>query len=872
VFRALVSLSRWCAQHAWTTIIIVLLLCAGSLLLSAQHLSMNTNTSALFDQSMPYLQAEDAFGKQFPDETDTLLAVIDAPSPTDAATAAEKLAKLLKAQPSLFLSVRQPNGGSFFVDNGLLYLTQGELAEMSTSLAKAQPLLASLSADPSLRGLFKMIELVLDGALRGDAGVEAAAPTIENTAQAINKALAGSPAALDWQGLFASGAANGNRSFVLTRAALDSDAVLQGEPAMNAMRSAIQAAELTPERGYRVRLTGSVALDHEEFGTIETGITLSGLISVVLVAVIVFLALRYGKLVFATLITLSVGLLLTAGWAALSVGELNLISVAFAVMFLGLAVDFGIQFCMRLREQRFQKGNAAEALESSIVITAMPLLLAGIATAIGFFAFLPTSYKGVADLGIIAGGGILIAWLLTITLMPALARLLPPGPESAPAGYQFTRGFNRWLINNRRIVLLIAGVTTLAALALLPKLRFDFDPLNIKDPLSESVSTLRELLDDPFASPYTLNVLVKDRASADALAARLAALPTVARAMTISDLVPEDQENKRLMLDDIAFTLGPALDPPQTPQLDGNDIRQSAQRLQAKITQYLQQPRGSGALVNASADLAPALGRLIVTRNDQQIVAISQQLLGGFPSAHASLVNALEPSSVALANVPDDVKAGWIAQDGRYRVQLFPKVRGYDLNELMPFVRAVKSVAPDAVGPPSTIIESGRIVLSAFTTASALALVGTALLLWVMLRNAGDVLRTLAPLLLAFVWTMALCTLIGLPITFANIIGLPLLLGIGVTYPIYHVIAWRAGDEELLSSPMARGVFFSALTTMAAFGSLAVSHHPGTAGMGILLSIALTFALAATYLVLPALLGPAPPVSQRVAEGRYAHG
>jgi uncharacterized protein len=871
----LTSISRWCASHAVATIAITLALCAAAIWLTMSRLSMNTNTNALFDQSLPFLRADSDFSRQFPQENDALLAVIDAPSAGQAADAASKLATRLRKQSDIFSLVSEPGGGRFFVKNGLLYLNADELAEVSTSMAKAQPLLGALVADPSLRGLFRMTDLVLDGALRGEAGVEAAAPTLNRTAEALNNAILGNNAQLDWNALFSQGneaATNAARAYVLSSVKLDTDAILQGEKPIEAVRAAAKILGITPENGYKVRLTGNVALDHEEFGTIETGVTLSGILSLVLIIIIVFLALRFGRLVFATLMTLLVGFVLSAGWATISVGELNLISVAFAVMFLGLAVDFGIQFCMRLREQRFQLNDAGVAMKSSVEITAAPLLMAGLATALGFFAFLPTNYKGVADLGIIAGGGIFIAYLLTVTFLPAVIALLPPGPEVKPAGYQFTRGFNRWLIHKRKLVLVVAAAVTVSAGLALPWLRFDFDPIKLKDQKSESVQMLMELIDDPLSAPYTMNVLVKTEADVRVLANKLQALKSVDKTISLFDLVPANQDNSRLQLDDLAFTLGPALDAPQASTATGADVRAAAANTRAKLAQYLNQPRGSAAMVNASEKLARALDALLRLKDDRLVLGISSRLLSGFPDAHATLVGALSPQSVTLADVPADVKSSWIAADGRYRVQIFPKTKGSDAQNLQAFVSDVRRIAPTAVGPPLTIVESGRIVINAFMLASILATIGTALLLWLTLRNFGDVLRTVGPLLLAAVWTLGLCAALDFPITFANIIGLPLLLGIGITYPVYHVIAWRAGDEELLSSPMARGVFFSALTTMAAFGTLALSQHPGTAGMGILLSIALTFALAATYLVLPALLGKAPPEHERISEGRYAHG
>jgi uncharacterized protein len=875
MIKLITQISGWCARHAWTTLAFTAVLTIAALWLTVSRLSMNTNTNALFNQSLPFLAADNEFSKQFPLENDVLLAVIDAPSAGQAADAASKLAAKLRNEPDVFLHVAEPGGGRFFVKNGLLYLSTAELAEVSTSMAKAQPLLGALVADPSLRGLFRMTDLVLDGALRGEAGVEAAAPTLQRTAEALNNAIAGNAAQLDWNALFSEGneaASNAARAYVMASVKLDPEEILQGEKPILALRAAAKQLGLTPENGYKVRLTGNVALDHEEFGTIETGMTLSGFLSLALIIIILFLALRYGRLVFATFATLIIGFIMAAGWAAISVGELNLISVAFAVMFLGLAVDFGIQFCMRLREQRFQSDDTGTAMQNTIVITAAPLLMAGLATALGFFAFLPTKYKGVADLGIIAGGGILIAYLLTVTLLPALIALLPPGPEAKPAGYQFTKGFNRWLITHRKRVLAMAAVITAASLLALPWLRFDFDPLKLKDQKTESVQMLMELIDDPLSAPYTMNILVKSEAEARTLSDKLQKLPTVDKAISLFDLVPDNQENSRLQLDDLAFTLGPALDTPQASTASGADVRAAARTTRAKLAQYLNQPRGSGAMVNASDKLARALDTMLRLKDDRLLLNVSTRLLNGFPEAHATLTGALSPQSVTLADVPKDIKASWIAADGRYRVQIFPKTKRFDAKNLQAFVADVHKVSPEAIGPPHTIVESGKIVINAFVIASILAMIGTALLLWLTLRNLGDVMRTVGPLLLAAVWTLGLCAVLGFPITFANIIGLPLLLGIGITYPIYHVIAWRAGDEELLSSPMARGVFFSALTTMAAFGTLALSPHPGTAGMGILLSLALTFALAATYLVLPALLGKAPPEAKRISEGRYAHG
>jgi hypothetical protein len=209
-----------------------------------------------------------------------------------------------------------------------------------------------------------------------------------------------------------------------------------------------------------------------------------------------------------------------------------------------------------------------------------------------------------------------------------------------------------------------------------------------------------------------------------------------------------------------------------------------------------------------------------------------------------------------LAKLPADVKDDWVTSDGRARVEVFPKGDMRDNDQLVDFVAQVRTVAPEATGTPVTIQESAATVTRAFTMAGIIALIAIAVLLLVVLRRIGDVVLVLAPLLLAGLLTLATGVIIDLPLNYANIIALPLLLGIGVSFDIYFVMRWRAGNGDLLQSSTARAILFSALTTGTAFGSLALSNHPGTAEMGKLLMLALAFTLLCTFILLPALLGP----------------
>jgi hypothetical protein len=268
-------------------------------------------------------------------------------------------------------------------------------------------------------------------------------------------------------------------------------------------------------------------------------------------------------------------------------------------------------------------------------------------------------------------------------------------------------------------------------------------------------------------------------------------------------------------------------------------------------------------LAAASGGLPPEapirrLGRALagIIANPDKIAPLDASLIGGLEEQLDSLRAALSAGPVTLADLPADLKRDWVADDGEARIEIFPKAGGMDDAAIRHFVDAVRAIVSDAGGAAVSIVESSRTIVNAFLTAGALAFAVIALLLFAVLRRLRDVLLVMAPLVLAALLTIATMVAIGLSINFANIIALPLLFGIGVAFDIYFVMNWRAGLAGPLASATTRAVLFSALTTTATFGSLALSSHPGTSGMGVLLTIALFYTLLSTLFFLPALLGP----------------
>jgi hopanoid biosynthesis associated RND transporter like protein HpnN len=862
-----VALVRLCGAHPWLAILATVAISAGMGAYAAANLTVNTDTYVLFPRDVPFLANEDRFDKLFPDQSDQILVVIDADSLAKAEAASDKLVAELEKHRDLFPSIQQPNGGPFFRHAGLLYDSPKELEDLSTALSQAQPMLGSLSSKPGLVGVLDVVGLIFQGADSGQLDFAQVRPFLDQVSSSLEHGLTGEEAKIDWASLF-SGQAGFDRapqSLVLVRPALDNSDLTRGAAATDTIRAAARDLGLTEANGYHIRLTGSVVLSDEELATVKAGAQRAGLVAMALVAILLVIALRSAILIGAALFTLVMGLVSTMGWAALAVGELNLISIAFAVMFIGIGIDFGIQFCMRLREERHRLHDPKSALEATALALVRPLLVAAVATSVGFFSFLPTDYRGVAELGVIAGGGIIIAFLYTLTLLPALVAVFPPRDEGKPIGYRSLEPFNTWLVRHRIALLAAAGVLTLVALAGTLRLNFDFDPLHLKDPTSEGMSTLAELMKDPLNTPYTIDTYADSPEQAKAKSGELSKLPEVAMTITALDLIPSDQTDKLATLENLSFLLGPALTCGASNAAPSEaDIKSAVADADRSVQAYLNSAKAAEPLKGSATRLGAAIQKLN-TADPAQLSRISGQIASGFDGICTLLSDALDARPVTIDDLPSDFKRSWITPEGQYRIEIYPKADMTKKDNLIAFVDAVRTVAPRASGAPISIYETSKLIIGAFATAAALALVAITILLAVALRRLSDMARVLLPLLLSIVWTMGFIGLVNLPLNFANVIGLPLLLGIGVTFPIYLVHAWRHGEAHLLAAPVARAVLFSALTTLASFGSLAISSHPGTASLGMLLSIALGLTLVSTFIFLPALLGAPPAKTPRAS-------
>ncbi|MDN5751951.1 MAG: MMPL family transporter [Nitrosospira sp.] len=852
---------------AWVLLTGFLIAVASGIYVS-RNLEVNTDTKDMLSEHLPFRVNLKHYEETFPQDIETLLVVLEASTPEQARVAATRLATRLKQDATNFHDVYTPNADDFFARNGLLYASVPELERITDRLAAAQPLIAHIADAPTLPTFASVLTGAVDE-LRKGRSLELR-PVLSGVGATLDARLAGSPRALSWQSLFhGEPQKNTYQEVIVVKPRLDYTELSPAEQSMTALHAAAKDIGITEDGPVRLRITGEVALAEEELNSSLRGMEYAFIITFVMVAVVLYFAMRTPGLIFNVLICLTMGLILTAAFATVAVGHLNLISIAFAVLYIGLGADFAIHFLLRHREVRADGLPATEAIHVSGGEAGAALTACTITNAIGFYAFIPTDYSGVAELGIISGTGMVISLLVTLTIGPALLRYFPKRP---PAKSSMKSSVGKVLELSLRWHKLTYAATLAAlivAIAVLPQVRFDYNLLNMKDQQGQAVQAFRKLLGDPDQSPWHGVVLADDRKETERLAQRLAELPEVSKVVTISDFVPTEQEQKFALIEEMALTTGPIMPSAPAPAADEQGSTQQRKALDAlralgeALDRFVAERPDHPDSVTARAlrsSLTDLLARLESAGTDDRrrlLNSVEEDLLATLPDALQGLRTVTEATPFGEQDLPASLVDRWRSRTGEYRLAVYPAEDLNDNDALRRFVQAVQQVAPQATGAPFVSLEAGDAVVRAFAHAFLLALVGITAALLILLRSVKYTLLVLIPLLLSSLFTAAFTVLFNVPFNFANIIALPLLLGIGIDSSLHMVhrsLNNEMVSEILIHTSTARAIFYSALTALVDFASLMISSHQGTASIGIMLTVGLTFTLICTLVILPVLL------------------
>lgn len=848
-------------RYPKTLILLTLLACGLSLYYTAGHLGIDADTTKILSEDLPFQKDRERFIEAFPQDDQAILVVVDGRTPEQAAHALDYLGARFGREKQQIQSVYIPGAGDFFERHGLLYPDLDDVEELAAKLAEAQPFIGTLSGDNSLKSLLSILGQAIttdEHELPVDLN-----PLLDKIRTAIRAVLDGKSYQLSWQQMMMGEDHDllSTRRFILLKPHLDYNELMPAEKPLAAVRATVAEAERAFP-GVNIRLTGEVVLEHDELATVTYSAEMASAFSFILVFLSLLIGFRSFRLTLATLGVLTMGLLLTFGFASLAIGHLNIISVSFAALYIGIGDDYAVQICMRYRELSRKNMSRWQALIEAVRKVAPPITLCAITGATGFFAFVPTKYTGVSELGLIAGAGIFISLLITLTVLPALLRLFPL--HSGPAEKSDDL-FPDWVylfpIRHATLVKWTTAALMLAGLGLLTQTRFDINPLNLRNPDSESVATFRELLKTKNTSPMTLTVLAKSKDEALAAAQKLKKLESVENAITIYDYIPADQEAKLSIIEDLSLVMGLQLTTFPAPHQDSVENNMAAlEKFRQAINRYLTEKPDNelSATLRLLLQEVESLIALLQSESGPEKKArldkLQSSLLNTLPDTMNTLLKGLNPDPVTIDTLPRDLAERWLSKDGIYRIMASPSKDLNDEKNLKEFITEVRRVAPNATDLPVIYLESGNAIVHAFQQALASAVAAIILVLLLTQRNAKDALLILLPLTMTAILTGASTVLMDNPFNFANIIVIPILFGLGVDAGINIMNRLRNPDQEdsVLRTSTARGVVFSELTTLCSLVSMAFTPHLGLASMGQLLSIGLFLTIICTLLVLPA--------------------
>jgi hopanoid biosynthesis associated RND transporter like protein HpnN len=740
---------------------------------------------------------------------------------------------------------RPPAQEAFFADNGLLYLSEADLESRLTQLSKAASLIETLIQSPTVGTLFTTLADNDALAEQSDLGQDTLQALYSEIADVVDAALKDEDKPFSWMGALDE---DTRETAVHTRLlyaspVLDYSRLQPAKAGIEALR--VKIATLDEKYAGRVDtyITGDPALRVEELEAVTTGIGLSMALSLILVTILLLLCYRSAAMTGLTVLSLVVTLVLTSAFAAATVGELNLVSVAFTVLLVGLGLDFAIHLLLHVQERRVAGQDNQAALKGALHEVGPALALAAPTTALAFLSFVPTKFDGIAQLGVIAGAGVIIAFFVSVTFLPAALARLPLSKRKERSGV--VRGVFGVLSKVSGPIAFATVLCGVFALFLMPQVRFDADQMSLRNPNAPSVEGFNLLFDDDQTIPYRLTRLVSSEDAARETAQQAGALETVAATRSLPDFVPENQDEKLELIDFAAGTLVFAFDA-QPNSVDGPPAVDGIDKLKTRLREVYAE--GPGARLAKLLDAVEA-------RDDPALTArVEENIFRYWPALTERLAAQLNADYVDLDVLPTSLRERYLSANGQWRVDIMPKDDVRDHKALGAFVDNVESVFDDLSGGAAQSQKAGDIISGAMLQATGIAFLIVATMLIIFIGRIRLVAMVLLPLALAAVLTAATGVLLDIPFNYANVIVLPLLIGIGVDSGIHLVLRHdqvEAG-EDVYGTSTPRAVLFSALTTVASFGSLTLSPHRGTASMGELLSIAIAFTLICTLVVLPA--------------------
>ncbi len=863
---------------------LALLLSVASVIYTKQNMEFLTGRDDLMPRNAPFQVNYRAYTREFGDQEE-IVAVVESDDAEKSTRAADALYRRLQQEKGVFREVFYPGGLPFFRKNGLLFMPLDDLGRLRHTLTMAGPVLKDLAAAPSVQTLFTSLTNQIDGYLKtGDPAALESLTFMLTTLDKGFKAFDGKTSGLSMDS-FLKGGGDGKPSIlesagkqqVITMLPIkEQESFMASERPIKAARGALNDILKKPEfKGITAGLTGVPVLEYEEMATSQRDMGIATVLSLSLTVILLLFAFRGVLNVIAAMVSLIVGICLSFGFATATVGHLNILSMVFAIMLIGLGIEYGIQVVLRYQEELRGGAGGMEAIETGLTANIRSIVMAAATVAMAFATFAFTDFKGIAELGIIAAGGVFICVGATFTVLPAMLVLLErfrkPGPRYSPVPDREQevdlsgRPVSRILFGSPRTV--VAATACLSLICLYPTLtmRFDYNLLNLQAKGLQSVEYAYKLMRSKENSGYFAVVVARDTAEARRLTERLEKLPAVDHVVSTLSFVPDDQDAKLAELAALKQVMDlvkpvpyeESLQPMALPSVFEN-FRDRVEKLKIALeSRKAPEARPVGAFLTTLDGFFKTLEK----EKDKNALGMLREFQSGMfaelPLKLAMMKESLEASRITEADVPEQLRRRFVGKSGKLLLQVAPKKEVFEREPLQEFVSQVRSVVPNATGEPVMVYESLTVLRDAYLHAFVYAFIGISVILLINFKSIRFALLGALPLGAGLLLMVGGMRLFGVSFNSANIIVLPLILGVGIDSAIYIINRYRQGGEtpaQVAFSSAGIGVFLNALTILFSFGALMVAHHRGVFSIGAVMSLGMVASVAVFLAFLPALL------------------
>jgi uncharacterized protein len=883
-------------RHPYGVIGVAVLGVVLSLLLSAARLEFHTSHLDLVSSGNRYKQLDQAFSREFDDVPERVIVVIRGQDKNQAKGFATALAQRWEREPSIDkVLYRIPLDA--LQDKALLFLSHKELAKLQQQLEQHQELFNEFAAYPTLERLFHLINReitkvlvshVFTGFLEDERQEERPLDLafLLTLLRQLNQHLdPQQPYESLWQELFASASQSTSHDgffwsddqqllFVFANPKVEAGDVNPFRTAVQQIRQDVHALQQAyPD--LEVGITGKAVLETDEMTAAQRDMTIATVISLVGVAILFGTFFRSMVRPGLTVLTLMLGVGWSLGLTTLTIGHLNIFTIVFAPMLIGLGIDStGIHFLTHYEAQRAAGKNIRQALEHTFLGTGGGIVIATLTTATAFFALILSDFLGLRELGFITGSGLMLILLATFTCLPALLVLEErwrgvKAPVYATAYTEEQAGYVERLYRYPRATLVASAFLVILSLLALGRIGTDFNLLRLQSEHNESVIWAERIFASTRRSVLMGELMADSLEDVERKVAALSRLPSVEKVDSILAVLPSEQERKLALLQELRPLLAEmTMQRPDSEAVDLGALHTTLQHLNAKLETADEAPQTIGE-EGLRQDLHEA--QRLVTRflqRTQQVPpaalqsvlsTFQQELRGDLVDKLAILQRNLEAQPVTIQDLPPELRARYVGKTGKFRLFVLPAENVWEPLPLARFVRDLQTVDADALGAPVTNFEYMETIRAGYSKASVYAMSGIVFLTFLMFRGALSTILALVPLLVGSVWTLGMMVLFGVQFNMANLLFLPLIIGIGIDNGVHIVHSYRAtgkyeGEGLPLARSTAKAITLAALTTIVGFGSLMVSSHRGIYSLGLLVALGVGSVLIASLTTLPSLL------------------